>query len=225
MKNLLVPVDFSRQSISAVRFALDIARKSRATLHLLHVFDLPVIHGSPLLPIAGFKQNLISELKQVAEKKFERIIKEFNTDNITVRTRAATGQIHPSLITFIKENAIDLLVMGTKGSNGFREWVIGSNTEKMVRTSPVPLFAIKEYIPADNIKNIVFPTTLDIDDQEELVTNIKILQNFFLATLHIIWVNTPSVFRPDEEIRKLVERFRAKIHAERLYHQCFQLYQ
>jgi len=207
MKRILVPIDFSAQSVNAFRFALDIAGRSNGTITLLHVTTLPALHDSALLPAAGFKKALIRELSEVAESKFKRIINKYNTENIRIHTNVITGRVHTGIIQFIQKENFDLVVMGTKGSSGLKEWMVGSNTEKMVRTSPVPVIAIKTYTPGMSIKRIIFPNSLDTENQEDLIMKIKGLQNFFQAKLYVIWVNTPALSKPDHEIRRQLQRF------------------
>ena len=208
MKKVFVPIDFSDQSISAFRFALDIAAKSYGSVHLLHVISLPVLHDSPFFVAESFRRPLYDELKEVAHQKFEKILQAFNTTNTPVTTEVViSGSIHRALLESVQRAKADLVVMGTRGASGLREWVIGSNTEKFVRAARVPVIAVKKYIGSQSIRNIVFPNILDLEDQEELIMKIKALQHFFSATLHIIWVNTPAVFKPDKEVRQQMKAF------------------
>ena len=207
MKKVLVPIDFSEESVSAFRFALDLAAQAGGMVHLLNVIRLPVLHDAAFLPIAGFERPLVQDLKDVADKKFKKLIEVFSSQQVPVQASAVTGRIQSAIIDHIKKNHIDLLVMGTKGATGMRDWAVGSHTEKMVRTSPVPVIAIKNYIPGTSIRNIVFPNTLDTENQEGLMMKIKELQNFFQAQLHIIWVNTPALSKPDAEIRQRLNAF------------------
>jgi nucleotide-binding universal stress UspA family protein len=207
MKKILVPVDFSRESINAFRFALDIASQSNGTIWLLHVISLPVLQDSFLMPVGGLKKELLDGLKNQVEKKFARMTREFNSKAVTIHTNVITGRLDTTIRDFIDGEKIDLVVMGTKGATGMKEWTVGSNTEKIVRSSPVPLIAIKHYTPGQLIKNIVFPNTLETENQEELITKIKALQYFFNAQLHIIWVNTPTLFKPEAEVRQQLAAF------------------
>ncbi len=207
MKKLLVPVDFSEQSVNAFRLAVDVAKESKGTIVLLHVISLPVLPDSPLLPVASFKKQLVNDLRDAAEKKFSRMISEYNTKGLKTETTVVFGRVHSAILECIGRENVDLVVMGTKGVEGMREWIVGSNTEKIVRTSPVPLIAVKNYIPGLNIKNIVFPNTLDTERQEDLVMKVKALQHFFGAKLHITWVNTPAQYKPDADIRHQLEAF------------------
>lgn len=207
MKRLLVPVDFSEQSVSAFRLALDIARRSKGMVSLLHVISLPALHESPLMPVGGLKKEFLLELKDVAEKKLDRLVRAFNPAAIKVRSYVVPGGVHSAILHFIRAESIDMVIMGTKGATGMREWVIGSNTEKIVRTSPVPIMAVKNYPNGRPIKNIVFPNTLDTENQELLIMKVKALQDFFKAKLHIIWVNTPAVSKPEPQVRKELKAF------------------
>jgi hypothetical protein len=83
-----------------------------------------------------------------------------------------------------------LVVMGTHGASGLKEYLIGSNTEKMVRLSPVPVLTVRKSFDLPQIKDIVFPTNLHLD-QVNLVARIKEVQSFFSAKLHLLLVNTP----------------------------------
>jgi nucleotide-binding universal stress UspA family protein len=77
----------------------------------------------------------------------------------------------------------------------------------------VPVIAVKKYKPVSSIKNLVFPNTLGID-QEDLTMRVKSLQEFFKAKLHIVYINTPANFRQDagtkQELNAFAKRFMLK---------------
>ena len=211
MKKLLVPVDFSEQSINAFRFALDVASKCSGSVLLLHVIALPVLHDSVIVPIEGLRQPLIDELKEVVRQRFSRIIEMYNSHQVGVSTEVVvSNRIHDTIIDQVEKEKADLVVMGTKRASGIWGWMVGSNTENIVRTAPVPVLAIKQYVPGKRIRNIIFPNALDLKNQEELVIKVKALQDLFNARLHIIWVNTPALYQPDSDIRRQLAAFAEK---------------
>jgi nucleotide-binding universal stress UspA family protein len=116
------------------------------------------------------------------------------------------GPIHILIQRIAKEKNADLIVMGTKGVSGLKEFMVGSNTEKIVRSAPVPVISIKKSVSAASIKNIVFPNTLG-DNQDELMQRVKDLQTFFKATLHLVYINTPSNFKNDSETKPKMKAF------------------
>jgi nucleotide-binding universal stress UspA family protein len=213
MKKILVPCDFSNHAINAFRFALDVASESNGQVHLLNVIELPMMQDTVLMPVLSFEEALLKELSENAETQFKKLKTQYPHEGIKVITVNRFGYIYKAITDYIAENEIDLVVMGTHGVSGLKEILIGSNTEKIVRNSPVPVLAIKEYPHKQSIKNIVFPNTL-AKDQEDLVMHIKDLQNFFHAMLHIVWINTPTNFTGDtvtmQRLEEFVKRFMIK---------------
>lgn len=206
MKRILVPCDFSDPAVQAFKFAVDIAKESRGEVILLNVVELPVMHESVLMPTLSFEEAFIKDMKAHAEKNFAKMKDKWAKEGPKVTSFVEFGGATPTIRDYVKDNKIDLLVMGTHGASGLKEFFVGSNTEKIVRTSEVPVIAIKGQVKMSSIKNIVFPNTFGMD-QEELTLRVKALQNFFKATLHVLYVNTPSSFRRDIEVKKEMKAF------------------
>ncbi|HEU5292863.1 MAG TPA: universal stress protein [Cyclobacteriaceae bacterium] len=206
MKKILVPCDFSKPAVNAYRFALDVAAQSKGVIYMLHVVELPVLHDSVLMPVLSFEEALLKELKEKAEEHFKKLTSKYSIAGVKVTFKVQFGAVSRMIQDFIQEKSIDLVVMGSHGASGAREFFIGSNAEKIVRNSPVPVLIMKEYYKGP-IKNIVFPNTLDIEGQEDLTLKVKALQNFFKARLHVVWINTPLNFTPDQVTRERLESF------------------
>jgi nucleotide-binding universal stress UspA family protein len=207
MKKILVPCDFSKQAVNAFRFALDLAAKSKGEVHLLNVVELPILHDSILMPVLSFEEQLLKELREKANERFEKITEKYPSGKVTLKTKVVFGATSHMILDYCQKSKIDLVVMGTKGVSGLRELVIGSNTEKIVRNATAPVIAVKKYPKAGSIKNIVVPNNLDPEGQKGLMLRIRELQSFFGATLHLVWINTPVNFYPDIVIRERLKDF------------------
>jgi nucleotide-binding universal stress UspA family protein len=206
MRKILVPCDFSKQATNAFRFALDIAAQSKGTIHLLNVIELPILHDSVIMPALNFEQVLFNDLKENAETRFKKITDKYKAEGVKVVVKTVFGAVSRMIQDYITKESIDLVVMGSHGATGARELFIGSNAEKVVRNSPVPVLVIKNYCKGP-IKNIVFPNTLNTENQEDLTMKVKALQNFFKARLHIVWINTPLNFTSDSATNERLEAF------------------
>ncbi len=199
MKNILVPCDFSRPAINAFRFALHLATQSRAIVHLLHAAELPVVMDpityTPLIFEGPYREAL--EIDSI--KQFERLKQDYLTESrgIEIISSLNFGPTANTLLNYVSTANIDLIVMGSHGVSGLREIVMGSNAEKIVRRSSVPVLVIKYHFTSV-IKDIVFPNSFGKENQEGLVKKVKELQDFFQARLHLLHVNTPSNFIADE---------------------------
>ena len=226
MKKILVPCDFSEQAINAFRFAIDIARQSNGEVHLVHVIELPVLHDTVLMPVLSFEEALFEELREKAEKQFKKLETKYNDDSITIKSKVVFGATSRMVLDYIEENKIDLVVMGTHGASGVREFVIGSNAEKIVRRAPVPVLAVKKYVKGSSIKDIVFPNTLHTEVQEDLVMKVKALQNLFKANIHIVWINTPNNFTRDSvttaRLKAFAKRFMFKDFTIHVYNDPYE---
>lgn len=206
MKKILVPCDFSKPAVNAYRFALDTAAQSKGVVYVLNVIELPVLYDTTLMPVLSFEKELLNDMKADAEKRFNKMASKYFQDGVKVVFRVVFGVMDKSIADFVEKNVVDLIVMGSHGASGFREYFIGSNAEKIVRTSEVPVLVIKDYFKGPLTK-IVFPNTLQTENQEDLVTKVKALQNFFKAQLHVLWVNTPANFQDDNTTYKRLEEF------------------
>lgn len=220
MKKILVPCDFSDSAVQAFKFAVEVANQSKGEVLLLNVVELPVIHENVMMPTFSFEDTFLNEMKERADKDFTKMKTKWAKDGPKVSTFVEYGAPTPTISQFVDKKKVDLIVMGTKGASGLKEFFVGSNTEKIVRWSPVPVISIKKSVKASSIKNIVFPSTLH-DDEEELTMRVKALQSFFKAKLHIVNINTPANFRTDvvtrQQMKDFAKRFMLKDYTLNVY--------
>lgn len=224
MKKILVPCDFSEQAVNAFRFALDLAKQAKGEVHLVNVVELPVMHDTVLMPVLSFEEALLKELREKAEKQFEKLITKY-ADDVKVKSTVEFGATSVMIEDYASEKEIDLIVMGTRGASGVREFLIGSNTEKVVRRVACPVIAIKKHVKVEDIKTIVFPNTLE-QEQEDLVRHVKELQSLFGATIHVVWINTPSAFIRDtitwQRMNEFAKRFMLKDYTLNIFNDVFE---
>jgi nucleotide-binding universal stress UspA family protein len=206
MKKLIVPCDFSKPAINAFRFALDLAVQAKGTIELLHVIELPVVPDGIVMPVLNFEETYLTELKEKSEQRLDTLISKYNVSGIKINTTVLFGAVTSMILSYIKDSKADVVVMGSHGASGLREMFIGSNAEKIVRKSTLPVVVIKNYYKGP-IKNIVFPNVLTSEHQEELIERVKALQSFFKAVIHLVRINTPLNFQSDTVTRKQLEAF------------------
>lgn len=204
MKRILVPCDFSEPAVQAFKFAVEVARKQAGEIVLQHVIELPVMHDTVLMPTLSFEEAYLKDLKAEAMKNFDKMKAKWAPERPKVITLIEYGPTTPTIRQCIEDQKIDLVIMGTQGASGLKEFLVGSNAEKIVRTSPVPVIALKNQLT--QVKHIVFPSNLNTE-QEELTMKVKELQSQFGATLHIVHVNTPALFKRDAETKAQLQAF------------------
>lgn len=220
MKKIIVPTDFSDQASQALKFAVDVASQSNGEILLVHVVDLPTINRTLLDPTKYVDDSIVKEASLRAQKGFDKLISKYSDSGIKIKTTVEFGNPSLATIKLIEDKKADLVVMGTKGATGLKEIFVGSNTEKIVRGSRVPVISIPKASKVEAIKDIVFPNSLR-EENEALTLQVKALQNFFKATLHIVYVNTPATFKRDFEtlasLKSYAKRYLFKNHEIHVY--------
>jgi len=205
MKQILVPCDFSREATEAYKFAIDIARRADLDVLVIHTIELPIVVASfDVMPYA-FDPSLQKELKEIAIKNFNDMAKNAGTSS-RVKFEVKFDSLVRAITSLADGGNIEIIVMGTKGTSGFDEILFGSNTEKVVRFSSVPVFAIRRAQKLELTRTIIFPNRLNLN-QTELVRKVTDLQEFFDAQLHLLWVNTPGHFEADSQIQERMREF------------------
>ncbi len=207
MKTLLVPCDFSKTALEAFKFAIAMAKVIKGKIVVLHVIDLPMTYDSAfdgqsiLVDPALYKAIADDARKRFGKLKLKHAKGFTNVSFVTEQ-----GPVTPMIRQYMDIHKPDVVIMGTNGASGIKEFFVGSNTEKIVRFSKVPVFAIRKSREVSTVKNIVFPTTLQLN-QRDFVKRLQELQRLFGAKLHILYVNTPSNFVGDGELNDYVKHY------------------
>ncbi|MTG96732.1 MULTISPECIES: universal stress protein [Myroides] len=204
MKKILVPTDFSNQAYNATKAAAIIARKMNAEIILLHILDLPqqgsdsINKGTPATEVMFFKKAADAKLEELAHDPI------FN--GITISSSLILDRTSLGVTKSAENNKVNLIVMGSHGVSGVKEYFVGSNTEKVVRTSNIPVLVIKGEVEDFEIKDFVFAS----DFSEGMTEPFKKALNFnkiLGSKFHLLMVNTPNNFKPTHVAEEIVEKF------------------
>jgi nucleotide-binding universal stress UspA family protein len=204
MKNILVPVDFSEPSAHALEIAAKIAKLQNASITVLHMLGLS---EAVLTKDESKEYQEAKYYMKLARKRFETFLDKPYLKGIKVKEIVQNYKIFKELNQVAQEHHVDLIVMGSHGASGFNELFIGSNTEKVVRTSDVPVLVIKAPTPDFKIENILF--ACDFEDEAIMAfKNAKDFARKFSAKLELIYVNVPyDSFISNREIEQRISKF------------------
>lgn len=204
MKRILVPTDFSVRAENALKVAAQIARKNDFEIHVLHMLEIPgqmndaITGATPIPEIMLFIRKAKELMQHIKDRSF--------LHDITIIDSIKLEKATQGILTYSKENQIDLIIMGSSGTSGLTEIIIGSNTEKVVRLSPAPVMVIKEENNDFNPKNIVFAS----DFSEEIKKPFQKILNFtkqFDAHLNLVTICSPNSFKTTALGNKIMENF------------------
>jgi nucleotide-binding universal stress UspA family protein len=204
MKRILVPTDFSDHAEYALRVAAQIARENNSEIVLLHMLELPhqasdaVGSGHDIPEIMFFKNKVISNLEELMDVDY--------LEGITVSEIIQFEKAFEGILAVSKTNNIDFIVMGSHGSGGFQEMFIGSNTEKVVRFSDVPVLVIKNKMDNFKADNFVFASDFSQEIKKPFKQLLEIA-SLFNSKLNLVMINTPSSFKPTHVAEKIMSDF------------------
>ncbi|CQR50015.1 universal stress protein [Haloferax massiliensis] len=135
---ILVPTDGSKAAERAIDHALDIAETYDARIHALYVVDTSIYTS-----LDAGADVVIDALEREGDAATRHVREAAEEAGIDVQAEVVTGTAYRSIREYIDDHDIDLVVMGTHGRTGLSHYLLGSVTERVVRTSPVPVLTIR----------------------------------------------------------------------------------
>jgi nucleotide-binding universal stress UspA family protein len=180
MKNIIVPLDFSADSVKGLELALLFSRKTAVTIQLVYVqkkTDVP---------------SLAEEEYRLAERNFKKIIDAHMNklgESSTISHIIKKGKVFNEIVGQAQAFQDSLIITSTHGASGFEELFMGSNTYKIVCATNKPVITIRqEPIPKD-IKKIILPIDIVVESRQKVMFTALIAQ-LFDAEIHVVTVST-----------------------------------
>ena len=141
IRRILVPIDFSRQSTKALRYALSLASKFGAEVRLLHVVD-PGEEPSPAIirmPLVTEPETMVKTARKLLRNRAAKFGIPISAKTCIVRR----GRIFRKIVDTASEMKVDLIVLATHGYTGFKHVLHGSTAERVVRSSRRPVLVVR----------------------------------------------------------------------------------
>jgi len=144
-KKILVPVDYSPSSKLALEWALVVADSMKASVHVLHTWEVPPYLRPDLTVWSGeISETLADHTRAEAEKGMHAFLAAMNVEKLpNVTSQVAPGAPYATILEIVKQQGFDLIAMGTHGRTGVAHLLLGSVAEKIVRHAPCPVLTIR----------------------------------------------------------------------------------
>jgi len=189
MKNILLPTDFSKNSLNAIHYAIELFKDNSCNFYLLNVFKIPYFTNEALLENDSIQlTKMENDLFESSQKGLKNLIKKLdNNPKHNFTTLSEYNFFINSVKNTQKDKDIDLIVMGTKGATGAKEIFMGSNTGDVIMKTQCNVLAIPENTSFEKPTEIAFPTDYEISYQKEefeLLINIANTNNSKLRIVH-----------------------------------------
>ncbi len=191
MNNILLPTDFSKNSMNAIYYAIEFLKNQECDFYILNVQKVSSFITDDMM-VVNSSTTIYKTLIDAAKKSIDNIITTLNDEFRNSKHKFHSIVDYDNFIDSInqacKKYSIDLIIMGTKGASGLKKVLFGSNTVRVMQRCNVPVLAIPEGCKYENIENLAFATTNSKQfSQEELVVlnEIQTLNKASVQILHL----------------------------------------
>lgn len=192
IRKILVPVDFSEAGEKAINQAIYLAGMNNASITLLHIIDSPAnTYGPDYLGASrSFKDEFETMLHNSVKEKMEalknRIIKEGIND---VEYFIEKGKVYKKIIQVANEIKTYIIMMGTHGVSGVKEFFAGSNTFRVVGKTNCPVLSFQQKAKKNGFSNILLPIQNKEHSREDVEYAVQIAK-IYGAKIHLLAINT-----------------------------------
>ncbi len=141
VENVLWATDFSEDSLYALPYARTLAELFRTKLYLLHVIANPTstLYGRVEGDYLAMEANARNKAREFLQKCVEEHLSDFPNHEVLLRE----GDVLPGIMEVVRDKKIGTIVMGTHGRSALGHFLLGSVTEKVIRSVPCPVYAVR----------------------------------------------------------------------------------
>ncbi|HYW95135.1 MAG TPA: universal stress protein [Bacteroidales bacterium] len=181
MKNFIVPVDFSADSLKGLEMALLFSEKQKVNIQMVYVQKRS----------DDFRPGSYEEEQRYAQNQFEAVIRKYAPrlkNDSKMRYIIKKGRIHEEVVEQAESYKESVISASTHGASGFEEFFIGSNAFKIISSTRSPVITIRKKVPA-GIRKIVVPLQLHVDTRQKVPVAAEMAE-IFGAEIHLVSITT-----------------------------------
>jgi len=224
MKKILVPIDYSTYSDNAVRYAIEIAKKINADIHLFH--GLEIAELSPMAGVMMWPVENFDELQEDSDKDLSAYVDKLKNDAIlgtpffpNITFSSETGTVKKIIDKLINEHHTDLVVMGLAGAGKLDRFFMGSNSREVIEKTKIPALLVPKETIYQPLKKIAFATDLSESDLNSIYAVARLFCLFDPELLLVHVDNQPSDFHdPRTPANVFLNSVTCKLNYSKIYY-------
>lgn len=185
MKNLIVPIDFSKESLNGLELALLFTKKQYTNIQMVYVQKKSSDYNSP---------GYFADEKVYAEKKFKEILSKYESklkNESKLRYIIKAGSIYKEVVNQVESYTEAMVIASTHGGSGFEEFFIGSNAYKIISATNRPVMTIRKNKCPGDIRKIVLPIDITVDTRQKVPFTVD-LASLFGAEIHVVTISSSN---------------------------------
>jgi len=191
MKNILLPTDFSKNSVNAINYAIKLFEHTACNFYILNVQKASSFISDDMMVVSS-SATIYNTLIDAAKKSIANIIShienKFKKENHTFHSIVDYDNFIDSINQICINHHIDFIVMGTKGASGLEKVIFGTNTIHVIQRCKVPVLAIPDGCKYKSINTIAFTSSLSSSYKIEDLKPLKVLLKLNHSKLNVLHV-------------------------------------
>lgn len=196
MKNILVPLGLSETSITIKRlqYVIDLASELGGTVYAVEVFK----------PQSRIGNNAQGEdtLRDITQSSIEEVLSKVVQKGVKVEALPLEGELFEAISDFNLKHSIDLIVLGTEGTDIQNPYFLGETSGGLVKKTELPVLIVPNNYVFKPISNILMAVKSGIIKKKSALTPIKEILSTFGSELKLLQVKTPGYLPEDSEFQK-----------------------
>ena len=204
---ILVPYQFNKASEYALESAIDVALAMQAELTLCHVAEIATYPNFN----ADLADSYMRELINFLQAKMQGLLEKWVPEELVADQKVAIGNPAREIVDLTNQGLYQMVVMGYQNSLNPRHKITGSNVERVIRFSNIPVLTVREPIASSDIGDIVFATDFT-QTPDYIVNQLSKFQIAMEANLRIVRINTRENWVSSRDAESLMDEFRRRHH-------------
>ena len=201
MKQIIVAIDFSKCSLHALEYAINLANRIKSNILMVWVDNTKSDESVYPDIVVGSRKDITNSFDEIISK-YSPLLKK---GEITYKIRK--GKAHIEIANQAKYSDAMMVVAGTHGVTGFEEFWIGSNAYRIVTYSPCPVITIRaDFAFKRDIKKIVLPIDDTLETRQKVPFAAKI-SKYFDSEIHVVPVYSTSI----KAVRQKIDNYTAQV--------------
>lgn len=202
MKKILIPTDFSDCANKAVEVALKMGKQQDTELHFLHIIDIPADWISMVGAVETDLYADVTARVREHEQELSKLVKQAEEAGLSARKHIFYNKSYKGILEYAEEHKVNLIIMGSHGASGFKEWLMGSNAQHVVRDATVPVLVVKGDTDRLNLSKLLVHSDFEPDELQNFVPVVDLAKDL-QAKIDLLLVCIPSDFyaTPEADMR------------------------
>lgn len=198
MKNILVPIGASANSVNHLQYAIDLAKAITANVYVVSVF--------PEISKAGTLSKLNTVLKEDTEQRLQEVRSQVEEKGVSVTTHPIQGEILDGINRMNRQIPIDLMVLAPRSNSIKEEVYLGKTSGKLLKHTNIPILVVPEGATFTPAKTMLMAFKNGTFEQDQLLEAVKLYKESFGTEVHVLHVETPET---TEEMKAVTDNLKA----------------